>query len=103
MNHIEIIEPSSTSEKCCFNDTNCHKLSLNRKTGSVKLDDLKLTQLKLMKYRSGFLPKINSEVICLHHYKYFIGKYSQFQKICSGPFQMHSVYAKIQRTNARVR
>ena len=39
-------------------------------------------------------PKIKSEVICLHHHKYFIYKYSQFQNFCCDPFQKHSVYAK---------
>ena len=94
MKNIEIIETSSTSERCCFNDANCHKLSLNRKTGLVKLDDLTLTQLELLKYRSDLQPMINSEVICLHHYKYFIDKYSQFQKFCCDPFQKHLVYLK---------
>ena len=87
MNNIEIIEPSSTSEKCCFNNAKCHKLSLSRKTGLVKFDDLILTQLELLKYRSGLEPKIHSEVICLHHYKYLIGKYSQFQKFYCAHFK----------------
>ena len=65
MNNIEIIEPSRTSEIDCFNNANCHKLSLNRKTGLIKLEDLTLSQLELLKYRSGLETKINSEVIYL--------------------------------------
>ena len=94
MTNIEITENSSTSEKCCFNDADFQGLSLNKKTELVKLGDLTLTQLELLKYRSPSEPKINSEVICLHHYKYFIDKYSQLQKFHSDPFQKHSVYAK---------
>ena len=109
INTIKRIKPSRTSDKCWFSEANYLKLRLHRKTGFLKLDDLTLTQTALLKYRSALEPKINPDVICLHHCKCILDLNSvEKEKVCMRQISSFSYYYqqnlqdKIFTTNANI-
>lgn len=73
----------------------CHSKSFTRKYGIIKLFDLPETDHELLFWRTSFRKPDSTTILCLHHEKVFVGKYSFLQKVCCDPFSLHPEISKM--------
>lgn len=73
-----------------FLNVECDKLVHTRKTGRLVLADLSAEEKTLLEMRSGLqqLDMTDGE-ICLHHFEYFVKKFSHYQRTCVDPGNIH--------------
>lgn len=67
--------------------TECHRNTYCRQVGLHNLSDI--TDINLLKERSGINFLDNNGTLCYHHEKVFISRYEQLQKFCCDPFKIH--------------
>ena len=76
-----------------LSNTNCHENWYSRKPGLILLSSLSKSEIELVAFRSktNLLNKdISSKLIYLHHYAYYITKFSKIVgKICCDIFEIH--------------
>ena len=76
-----------------LSNTNCHENWYSRKPGLTLLSSLSKSEIELIAYRSKINllnEDISSKHICLHHYAYYITKFSKIVcKTCCDIFEIH--------------
>ena len=76
-----------------LSNTNCHENWYSRKPGLILLFSLFKSEIELVAYRSKtniLNEDISSKHICLHHYAYYITKFSKIvRKTCCDIFEIH--------------
>ena len=76
-----------------LSNTNCHENWYSRKPGLTLLSSLSKSEIELKAYRSKINllnEDISSKHICLHHYAYYITKFSKIvRKTCCDIFEIH--------------
>ena len=72
---------SKEENKCFLAKEDCNSLLYNKSVGNIELESLSLSDLELMKYRTG-VTDFASNFICLHHCSVYLNRYPYWQKFC---------------------